>query len=500
MTLNCTFILVFFSVYASFSQTTEGLVAKYSFNEGNTFDEVSKTFAKAYHVDLVEDRFGNANNAYYFRGQHGSFINLGTNANIKRKSATISLWVNSHGLMGLGKGVDINPIIWTRSDTAQDCSEAFVMTLDINTKKYGAATNNSCPYGATTYSRNKIDLAKWYHLVLAYNNQHLWFYLNGELQYKIDKNFESKFLEGDSVLIGGYYNLRNLRYFFGCIDDVEIYNRVLTATEIKTLYQAPNPNRLSVILTSIGYALLFLLILVGIVWSIKKYTYSAIKKEKEKNLLVNHAYEQDIKVLKAQMNPHFIFNALNSIQQFILLQENEKAQSYLSKFSKLLRKILVSNTGESISLRDEIEILIGYLEIESLRFNNVFTYEVKVSDRLKDIKVSIPSFLIQPFVENAIWHGLLPKANDRMLIISFDKVNEDTLTCTIDDNGVGRNNKAASEVKETNKSLAIDLVKQRLKLMSTLYKQTYSLEIIDKKDAAGQSQGTKVILLLPIIN
>jgi len=193
------------------------------------------------------------------------------------------------------------------------------------------------------------------------------FYLDGKEIGKINKKFESKFLEGDSILIGTLSGQKNVRFFNGAIDDIEIYNTVLKDEEIAELYNAPNPNENGVILNW-GLIIFAIVLILGLsIWFIRWRISSLLKKEKERSQLLNHALEQEIKMLKAQMDPHFIFNSLNTILQFIITKENEKAELYLTKFSKLIRKILVSNTHESISLEDELDILKKYLEIESLR-------------------------------------------------------------------------------------------------------------------------------------
>jgi LytS/YehU family sensor histidine kinase len=207
--------------------------------------------------------------------------------------------------------------------------------------------------------------------------------------------------------------------------------------------------------------------------------------------------EMEIKVLKSQMDPHFIFNSLNSIQQFIIMNENDKAQSYLSKFSRMLRMLLESNTKENIRLADELLLLEKYLEVESLRFSQVFEYKIVVKNFNPD-NIYIPHFLIQPFVENAIWHGLLPKKGDKNLMLIFERISPYIISCIIEDNGVGRQHKS---IKGPDKriSLAINLIRQRLTLMSTK-EINYSVTIIDKEKDKGESEGTKVIVLLPVFN
>jgi LytS/YehU family sensor histidine kinase len=210
--------------------------------------------------------------------------------------------------------------------------------------------------------------------------------------------------------------------------------------------------------------------------------------------------QMEQKLLRTQMNPHFIFNSLNTIQQFIITNDNDKAQLYLSKFSRLMRRLLESNTKESITLKEEVEILEKYLEIESLRFNNVFSYQIKVAENINPTQINMPHFLIQPFVENAIWHGLLPKEGDKELKIVFEKQGENTLSCTIDDNGVGRQNKLQKAPFEEKKSLAISFIKQRLALMNKVKKTNYALTLTDKKDAAGNDAGLSVRITMPVLN
>jgi LytS/YehU family sensor histidine kinase len=198
------------------------------------------------------------------------------------------------------------------------------------------------------------------------------------------------------------------------------------------------------------------------------------------------------------MNPHFIFNSLNSIQQFILERDNEKAFFYLTRFSKLIRRLLESNRSETISLEEEMDLLKKYLEIESMRFDQAFNYKIVHADGLIPSNIKIPHMMIQPFVENAIWHGLLHKHGERNLQVSFSCVNNEILRCVVDDDGVGR--KAESEKnKKGRKSLGIEFIKERLELMSNNYRTEFNMAVIDKKDLAGKPLGTRVEITLPIM-
>ncbi|MES2690515.1 MAG: histidine kinase, partial [Bacteroidota bacterium] len=166
------------------------------------------------------------------------------------------------------------------------------------------------------------------------------------------------------------------------------------------------------------------------------------------------------KLLRSQMNPHFVFNSLNSIQQFIMSGKNDLAEVYLSKFAKLIRDLLESNIKESLTLQEETEILGAYLEMESLRFGNTFSYSMHTDERIDMDQTNIPHMMIQPFVENAIWHGLLSKTGDRVLRIAFEYYAENAVKCIVDDNGIGREESMKKESTFRKKSLALSFVQQ----------------------------------------
>lgn len=203
--------------------------------------------------------------------------------------------------------------------------------------------------------------------------------------------------------------------------------------------------------------------------------------------------ESQMTSLRAQMNPHFFFNALNSIQDYIFHKDSEKAANYMSGFAKLLRNILDNSSERYISLRDEIKFLNQYLELEALRFEDQMKYSVEVEEGLDIDKTLIPNMLIQPIVENSVKHGLAPLHSGMQLQIKFYR-REGHLICEIDDNGVGRNQGVKS--KHSHNSKGIRTVEERMSLLSNRKKQKLKLEIEDKKDSKGNALGTKVVLLL----
>ncbi|MCU0360868.1 MAG: histidine kinase, partial [Bacteroidia bacterium] len=203
--------------------------------------------------------------------------------------------------------------------------------------------------------------------------------------------------------------------------------------------------------------------------------------------------ETELRVNRALMNPHFIFNSLNSIRNLILNNQNDEANAYLLKFSKLMRKILEGNISESITLTDEVDILTRYLELEQLRFQTNFSYTITAEDPTTNTQIRLPIMMIQPFVENAIWHGLMNKKGERLLNISFTIQDEKYLFCVVDDNGLGRIQK--ENVFKNRKSMAIIFVRSRLELINKIHNLDCKLEIIDKQNASG----TRVEITLPIL-
>ncbi len=204
------------------------------------------------------------------------------------------------------------------------------------------------------------------------------------------------------------------------------------------------------------------------------------------------------KALKSQMNPHFIFNALNSIRRFILENDIEKADYYLTSFATLMRRVLDNSRQNFISLANEIETLNLYLELEKLRFDDSFDFEIIVDPKIDIHNWWIPPMIIQPFAENAIWHGLAMKKNNGRLIIKFTLLKNNKVQCIVEDNGIGRQKaKEIAAKRKGHKSTGLANTKERLELLYKLYNKRISLHIIDLYDNQGQPAGTRVELLFP---
>jgi len=206
-------------------------------------------------------------------------------------------------------------------------------------------------------------------------------------------------------------------------------------------------------------------------------------------------FDLEQKALRLQMNPHFIFNSLNSIQSYIVIQDTDKAVQYLGKFSQLMRLILANSSYKYISMKEEVKSIQYYLELEKLRFENKFTYTVTVDKNIDQEFVQIPPMIVQPYIENAIIHGLLHKKTRGKLEIKFDLKNE-SIICTVLDNGVGR--KKSMEIdKESGikrKSRGMLITKARLEILNRQSDDQFSVLIDDLKDAKGDAKGTRVTL------
>jgi tetratricopeptide (TPR) repeat protein len=245
----------------------------------------------------------------------------------------------------------------------------------------------------------------------------------------------------------------------------------------------------------LGIVLISILIAVVVYLFFKRYQ----ARQFIKNQQIEHdRLELENRLLRVQMNPHFIFNSLNSIQNFVAHNETGSAEIYLAKFASLIRSILQSSVQSIISLEEEIKILRLYLELEKLRFNNKFDFNIHIEDSVDEEFMEVPPMLIQPFVENSIKHGIAHRQDDKGLIYIDIRYVDKFLYCTVTDNGVGR--KKASELKQHvpgYKSMGMQLTSDRLKLL----KQQLNLDIrVDFEDLYDENQnaiGTKVNIRIP---
>ncbi|MCW5516398.1 tetratricopeptide repeat protein [Muriicola sp. Z0-33] len=206
-------------------------------------------------------------------------------------------------------------------------------------------------------------------------------------------------------------------------------------------------------------------------------------------------------MLRSQMNPHFLFNSLNSIKLYIINNEKKNAVHYLNKFSKLVRKILEASSLKEIPLAEELETVGLYMNIENIRFSNEIIFETNIDEEIDPHLVKVPSLILQPFLENALWHGLSSKEGEKKIELHVGKGKNGFITISITDNGVGR--AMAEKLKESKvlkrKSVGIDITKERLANFSKDFQNNFEVEIIDLFDDNGTPSGTKVVLHVPTI-
>lgn len=285
-------------------------------------------------------------------------------------------------------------------------------------------------------------------------------------------------------------NQRNLSYINDLIIKYESESKTNTikalANENELVKSHLEKNRLSLLLSLLAIVLVTVLLFIF-------NRQQQINQEKKILTL-----EQNM--LKSQMNPHFIFNSLNSIKLYIINNEKENAVYYLNKFAKLIRKILVASNEKDISLADELETMKLYMNIENIRFSNEIDFKIKIDEKINPENIRVPSLILQPFLENSLWHGLSSKTDDKRIELDIKKESDDYITISITDNGVGRK---VSHERKLNKTLqrdsvGIEITRERLFNFSKRFARMYDLKIEDLFDHQNKASGTKVILNIPI--
>ncbi len=247
------------------------------------------------------------------------------------------------------------------------------------------------------------------------------------------------------------------------------------------------------------------LLIIFLFWVIFKKQINKIKKKNsliiDKINLEKNLNQSKLKAIKSQMNPHFFYNALNTIQSYILANDKKQAVNYLSKFSALTRTILEMSEKETIPLSEEIKTLGLYLDIEKARFSEDFEYEIKLVNISDADHIKIPAMLLQPYIENAVKHGLLHKNGAKHLSVIFEK-EQNNLRISIDDNGIGMKKSAElNAIKNKNhRSFATEAMQTRIDLLNKNNIRKITISNIDKQNGAQQSLGTTVIINIPVNN
>lgn len=489
-----TFCFNLFAVFIQ-AQPNEATHLEFNFNNHQFAEVENQLQIKPVAINLTTDRFGNKRSAVYLQGSPFSYLNLGTSGLLKPTTGTIALWLKIEARVYAGTGVETNPIIITKNGKGDDFYEAYGLSYAPSQNKLSGCFTQDSARQITLSSQSEVEFGTWYHVAVTYSNTSAAFYIDGKFQVQSKKEFVTHFLLTDSVVVGISANKKNDRWSNISVDDINIFHRVLSSSEIEDLYNAPNPNKLSILLNKIGrYAMIIgiaLVIIIVIIYRNKQ----RLKRQKEKYEIENKINELEIKVIKAQMNPHFISNCLAAIQELIYTDQVEKAGQYLAKFSFFLRQVLHYSDQTFISVKEEIEIIELYIELEQLRFKDNFEFQLQVDKAVDTGNTEMPSLITQPFIENAIWHGLLPLDGIRKAVLKISIYKKDPfIFIDIEDNGIGRN---SSKNNIDKVSRGTKLAKDKLQNTNALIRTDhYKFDIIDLFDKNDLPCGTKISIRL----
>lgn len=237
-----------------------------------------------------------------------------------------------------------------------------------------------------------------------------------------------------------------------------------------------------------------------IVVVVKTILYRIRRKEEEKTSMNKLIAESRLAALQAQMNPHFVFNSINSIQNYILKKQEDKACDYLAQFSQLIRLVLQHSETRMISLAEELKLLALYISLEQLRFGNSFDYEILLDEKINPNLIYLPSMLIQPYFENAIWHGLMPLKEQRKGKLTLKVTqNNHQLLISVEDNGIGRKKSMEYKSADIHRPMALKLNQQRINTLNLMFKkEAFKIAITDKYDQNGEATGTLIVISIPL--
>lgn len=371
--------------------------------------------------------------------------------------------------------------------------KSYAITLK-NKNYIGLYVTSYNLYNLYTKMKDKLNAEKYLMLSLDYA------VITGIEQYKSTSYYHLQSLYADkkdykkayeyAVLYNESLDNMYFKEFYAQIADLTLqYELLKKQDEIKSLTQENDIKTLQAKnnrLITIG---LIIFIIILIIVSFIIYKHIQVKTKQKIN-------ELTLQNLIQQMNPHFIFNTLNSIQYYMYNHSELETNEYISKFSQLIRKILENTNNSKVKIMDELEAIKLYIELEQLRFNNSFDYQITLPSDASLDEYKIPTMFIQPFVENAIIHGLRHLKDKGLLSITIS-VKNGLLICEIDDNGIGRFKAEEINADNKHKSLSLSIANERLKLLSSSTYTKLKINYYDKSTTPGE-RGTKVIIELPI--
>jgi hypothetical protein len=334
-----------------------------------------------------------------------------------------------------------------------------------------------------THNQNQITIQYAILNFASVNPSHLWYKINEENWVLSDPNLRSLQF---AYLAPGKYRLQFK------LNDTLLPNDAVEFTIEKPIWQ------------QLWFQLLCGLVLLGLGISYYKWQISILVKKNrlttEKMELENALNMSRLRSIKSQMNPHFFYNALNTIQSYIFTNDKKRASNYLGKFSNLTRMILEMSEMDLVGLTQELTALKLYLELEQMRFEEDLKCTLEVDEELDEEMIKLPPMLIQPFIENALKHGLMHKMGKKELLVKFEHYQEGFIKVIIDDNGIGREGSALLNQNRlvSHQSFASTANETRLSILNKGSGNHFGLDIQDKKNEDGTSNGTRVSLIIPI--
>lgn len=311
-------------------------------------------------------------------------------------------------------------------------------------------------------------------------------------QYKLDGK-DKEWNYPTKARFASYLGLPPGNYVFR----VRIYGSVNTSInkEKSIAFKIPFP-----FWQSLTFIIIISVLLAGMFLMLIYFRIENIRKREESKTKINKNYATlELKALQGQMNPHFIFNCLNSIKLFIATDDKVAANKYLGKFSKLIRLSLEHSSSPFMGLTDAINLITLYVELEQLRVDHNFVFNLNIDPSLDIENSEIPTMLLQPYVENAIHHGLWPKGGNGILNLTF-ATNGNVLIIEVDDNGIGRSRSFAmkNNLSENRKSIGISNTEERMKIINYIKNTNINVRYIDKMNADKEPEGTLVYISIPL--
>jgi tetratricopeptide (TPR) repeat protein len=340
---------------------------------------------------------------------------------------------------------------------------------------------------------NDLYLAK-YNLDLLYNI----YYKKGDFQQALEYYKQKSIVKDTIYSVSSRKDIEKLALEF----ETEKKNRAIELLNKENEINSIKLKKSNQLVLALLMAAMLSVLVVVLLWLYQK---NKVKTNKIIKEAMQRSFEKklansELQALRAQMNPHFLFNCLNSINSFIIKNEQELASEYLAKFSKLIRQVLNNSKSSKVTLANELEALELYIEMEALRFNNKFEHSIIIDSNIEKDYVEIPPLIIQPYVENSIWHGLMHKKEGVGTLLVEIKKEDNTLICIIEDNGIGRaaacNLNSKTAVKR--KSYGMNITEERLNHINQEFKESANIEVVDLLDDKNTGIGTRVEIKIEV--